>query len=146
MNPRPLIYLVIKKFRSSKNLYHYGNVVAELCLLFFNPITSAALELWGKGRVQVTTPDYSPLKFLPFVPCRYEGLLVFEPVFRFLESALDRHKDSLLGELDIEGTNHQFPLQRKVTRLYHRSHRLTNTNVGIYNSPDSAKKFAHPSI
>ena len=30
---------------------------------------------------------------------RYEGLLVFEPIFRYLEEALDRHTDTLLGEL-----------------------------------------------
>ena len=32
-----------------------------------------------------------------------EGLLVFYEIFRFLEKALDRHADSLLGDLDLDG-------------------------------------------
>lgn len=48
----------------------------------------------------------------------YEGLLVFEPVFRFLESALDRHKDSLLGELDIEGMRRTEALKKDLDHFY----------------------------
>lgn len=32
-----------------------------------------------------------------------EGILTFTPIFQFLEEALGRHEDSLLGDLDVEG-------------------------------------------
>lgn len=33
----------------------------------------------------------------------YEGLMVFQPIFSFLDDALERHAHTLLGELKIEG-------------------------------------------
>jgi hypothetical protein len=83
------------------------------------PLSTAADETLGVNKVSIIFYDFRissvlivilfcvravgfyKLKILFFSICfnRYEGLLVFEPIFRYLEEALDRHADTLLGEL-----------------------------------------------
>ena len=47
-----------------------------------------------------------------------EGILTFTNIFLFLEEALTRNKDSLLGDLDIEGMRRTEAFQKDLKSLY----------------------------
>lgn len=47
-----------------------------------------------------------------------EGLLVFYEIFRYLEKAMDRHADSLIGDLDLDGLRRTRALEVDLEHYY----------------------------